>query len=282
MIFDKHHVIYTFENGYVRCSCFKMDFLIGVQLLCSVVFIPTVQQSESAICIPISPLFFFLISFSFRPPQNSEQSSLCYSVGSHQLSNSYIVSIVYICEFQSISPHFLPLVSILSFCMCVVFISALQIRSSDKPQPFAEGHKCALRRLFSKMYLRNQFPCSVPLPVSRLSFATISRSHLKSKCFAVYFGVPQSTFSAYHFHFCSCLAVAACVRLRSSGSPAPQSRSLGCLPPASLTMRAWLQAGLPNLHAPSFPQQPNRNIIMQDQKSPECRIKPGRVIMTFK
>ena len=59
MIFDKHYVIYTFENGYVRCSCFKMDFLIGVQLLCSVVFIPTVQQSESAICIPISPFFFF-------------------------------------------------------------------------------------------------------------------------------------------------------------------------------------------------------------------------------
>ena len=182
-------------------------------------------------------------------------------------------------------PRFLPLVSILSFSPSVVFISALQIRSSDKHQPLEERHKCALRRPLSKMYLRNQFPCSVPappLPVSRLSFATISRSHLKSKCFAVYFGICSSTFSVYHSHFCSCIAVSACVqlRLRSSGSPAPQSQSLVCLLPPPLTMRAWLQASLSNL--PPFPWQPNRNIIMQNQKSPECRIKPGRVIMTFK
>ena len=37
---------------------------IGVQLLYNVVFVSTVQQSESTICIHISPLFW--ISFSFR------------------------------------------------------------------------------------------------------------------------------------------------------------------------------------------------------------------------
>ena len=60
---------------------------IGVQLLYSVVFL-AVQQSESVTCIHISPLF--QISFPFRPPQSTEQISLSYSVGSHQLSTLYI------------------------------------------------------------------------------------------------------------------------------------------------------------------------------------------------
>lgn len=52
-----------------------------------------------------------------------------------------------------------------------------------------------------------QSPClPVPtpthlLPGSRLLFATISRAHLKSQYFAVYFGIRQSIFSFYHFHF---------------------------------------------------------------------------------
>ena len=43
----------------------------------------------------------FQISFPFRSPQSIEQSSLCYTVGSHQLSTLYIVSIVYICQSPS-------------------------------------------------------------------------------------------------------------------------------------------------------------------------------------
>ena len=85
-------------------------FFIGVQLLYNVVLISTVQQSESAICIHISSLFW--ISFPFRSPQRTEQSSLCYTVGFHQLSILYIVSIVYICQSQSPNlshlPPFLP------------------------------------------------------------------------------------------------------------------------------------------------------------------------------
>ena len=49
---------------------------IGVQLLYNVVLVSTVQQSESGVCIHISPLFW--ISFPFRSPQSIEQSSLCY------------------------------------------------------------------------------------------------------------------------------------------------------------------------------------------------------------
>ena len=49
--------------------------------------ISTVQQSESAICIYISPLFW--ISFSFRSPQSPEPGSLSYTVASHSLSILY-------------------------------------------------------------------------------------------------------------------------------------------------------------------------------------------------
>ena len=44
---------------------------------------------------------FFWISFPFRSAQSIEQSSLSYTVGFHQLSILYIVSIVYICKSQS-------------------------------------------------------------------------------------------------------------------------------------------------------------------------------------
>ena len=43
--------------------------------------VSTVQQSESAIHIHISPLFW--ISFPLRSPQSTEESSLWYTVGSH-------------------------------------------------------------------------------------------------------------------------------------------------------------------------------------------------------
>ena len=54
--------------------------LIGTQLLYNVVLVSTVQQSELVGCIPISPLFW--IPFPFRSPQNAEQGSLSYTIGS--------------------------------------------------------------------------------------------------------------------------------------------------------------------------------------------------------
>ena len=85
--------IYTLFLFFFASRTFKKIF-IGVQLLYNVVLVSTVQQSLSAIRIHISPLFW--ISFPFRSAQTIEQSSLCYTVGSHQLSILYIVSIVYI------------------------------------------------------------------------------------------------------------------------------------------------------------------------------------------
>ena len=49
-------------------------------MLYNTVLISAVQQSESAIHIHISPLFW--IPFPFRSPQSTEQSSLGYT-GSH-------------------------------------------------------------------------------------------------------------------------------------------------------------------------------------------------------
>ena len=62
----------TFKKILLVYSCFTM--------LCQFL---AVQQSESVIRIHISPLF--QISFPFRSPQSTEQSSLYYTVGSHQL-----------------------------------------------------------------------------------------------------------------------------------------------------------------------------------------------------
>ena len=108
--------------------CFFL--IIGVQLLYNVVLVSTVQQSESAIHIHISPLFW--ISFPFRSLQSIQQSSLCYTVGSHQLSILYIVSIVYICQspFPNSSHSPFPL-GVHTFVLYFsVSISALQISSS--------------------------------------------------------------------------------------------------------------------------------------------------------
>ena len=56
--------------------------------------VSTVQQNEAAMCIHVSPPFW--ISFPFRAPQSTEQSSRCYTVASHQLSILYRVSAVYV------------------------------------------------------------------------------------------------------------------------------------------------------------------------------------------
>ena len=65
-------------------------------MLSNVALVSTAQQSESAICIHIYPLFW--ISFPFRSAQSFEQSSLSYTVGSHELSILYVVSIVCMCQ----------------------------------------------------------------------------------------------------------------------------------------------------------------------------------------
>ena len=120
------------EGHYVWLSLiffFQKIFLIGVQLFYNVVLVSTVQRSESAICIHISPLFW--ISFPFKSSQNIEQSSLCYTVGSHQLSVLYIV--VDICQSQSLNSSHSPPCPLgnhkFVFYICDS-ISALQISSS--------------------------------------------------------------------------------------------------------------------------------------------------------
>ena len=93
--------------------------------------VSTVQQSESAIRIHISPLF--QISFPFRSPQSTEQGSRCYTVGSHQLSILYIVSTVYMCQSPSPNSSHTPgsPLGVHTFVLYVcVSISALQISSS--------------------------------------------------------------------------------------------------------------------------------------------------------
>ena len=105
---------FVFELEY---SCFT--------LLCQFLLYSKVNQPY----IYIYPLIFW-ISFPFRSPQSTEQSSLCYTVGSHQLSILYIV--VCICQFQSpnSSHHpFFPLriLYIYSLCLYLYFCFANKI-----------------------------------------------------------------------------------------------------------------------------------------------------------
>ena len=98
-------------------------FLIGVQLLYNVVLVSAVQHSESAICTHISSLFW--ISIPFRSPQSTEQSSLCYTAGSHQLSILYIV-VIYVNPNLPIHPMrpfppWCPLVCSLRLCLYFCF-----------------------------------------------------------------------------------------------------------------------------------------------------------------
>ena len=75
---------FHFYFSLKKRHCFLYIFYCSIVAL-QYWFVSAVQQSESAICLYI-PLLFW-ISFSFISPQNSEQSSLCYTVRSHQLSN---------------------------------------------------------------------------------------------------------------------------------------------------------------------------------------------------
>ena len=75
----------------------------------------------------------FWISFPFKSPQSIEQSSLTYTVCSHQLSILYTASVVYVCQSQSPNSSHRPLSPLVDH-MFVLYVSvsifALGIRPS--------------------------------------------------------------------------------------------------------------------------------------------------------
>ena len=84
--------------------------------------VSAVQQTESTMHIHISPLFW--ISFPFRSPQSTEQSSLCYTVSPYQSFIIYVV--VCIGQSQSLNPlHSLPpwYPFVLYICVSISFLS---------------------------------------------------------------------------------------------------------------------------------------------------------------
>ena len=91
------------------------------------------------------PLFFG-ISFTFRSPQSTESCYLCYTIGSHQLSILYIISVSYIipdqysasiptsqsipCPLTSLVSRFCSLHLCLSFCFANKFIYTIFLDST--------------------------------------------------------------------------------------------------------------------------------------------------------
>ena len=73
------------RDPFIKKVCFF--FFIDV-LFYSGVLVLAVQQTESAVCVYISPLFW--ISFLFGSPQSIEQNSLCYTVGPHSVQFSSV------------------------------------------------------------------------------------------------------------------------------------------------------------------------------------------------
>ena len=103
-------------------------------LLYNIVLVSAVQQSESAICIHISPLLG--ISFPSRSPPSTEQSSLCYTVGLHSLCICFIhSSVIWRSQFTPPShprtwcPYICSLHLCLYFCFankffCIIFLDS--------------------------------------------------------------------------------------------------------------------------------------------------------------
>ena len=81
----------------VNTFIFKIIF-IRVQLIYNAVLVSAIQRNESVTHILMSTLFNLL---PYGSLQHIEQSFLCYTVGSYQLSILYIVA----CLFQSPSPN---------------------------------------------------------------------------------------------------------------------------------------------------------------------------------
>ena len=106
----------TLVCAFTNTNTFLKVNFIGVQLFYNVVLVSAVQQSESLIRIPIS---LSQTSFSFRSPESTEQSSLCRTVGSHQLSVLYTVPPEFTCQPRSLnSSHPSSLLGICNF-ICV-------------------------------------------------------------------------------------------------------------------------------------------------------------------
>ena len=57
-------------GGFFGLFIYLFIYFIGLQLLYNVVLVSTVQQSELAVCVHITPLFW--LSFLFRSPQSTE------------------------------------------------------------------------------------------------------------------------------------------------------------------------------------------------------------------
>ena len=70
---------FSFANCLKVIRCFSFIGVWNIQLPYNVGLVSGVQQSEPAMCIPISSLFW--ISFPLRSPQSTEWSSLCSTVG---------------------------------------------------------------------------------------------------------------------------------------------------------------------------------------------------------
>ena len=68
--------------------------LFLLEYSCFIMLCQFLLYSKNESSMHIHPLFW--ISFPFRLPQSTEQSSLCYTVGSYQLFILYIVE--YICQ----------------------------------------------------------------------------------------------------------------------------------------------------------------------------------------
>ena len=86
-----------------------LNIFIGVQLIYNVVLVSGVPQSESVIHILYIYPLFFKILLPYRPLQSIQQSSMCYIVGSYQLSILYLV-LVYVNPSLPVypSPHLVP------------------------------------------------------------------------------------------------------------------------------------------------------------------------------
>ena len=87
-------IIWGINSNFLK----KLLFCIGVQLTNNAVLISGVQKSNSVVHIHVAVIFQIL--FPYRLLQSTEQSSLCYTVGSCWLS---IVNIdVYTCQSRTL------------------------------------------------------------------------------------------------------------------------------------------------------------------------------------
>ena len=146
---------------------------IGVLLLYIVVSVAAVLQGETAVCINISPLRW--ISFQFRSPQSTEQSSLCYTVGSHQLSILY----VHVCALSHFS--------------CVRLFAT----------PRAVTHQAPLSMGFSRQEYWSGLPC---LPPGTLPDPVVKPVSLMSPALAGRFFTSSTTWEPHFIHSSGCVS----------------------------------------------------------------------------